>query len=246
MLGYCQVSPRYRTALRLALAATASLALLSPAAADPPQCDMSDSNRRTVVITKNDVPVADLEATFSLQGVLDKIIETTNPTDKPFLKPSAGERAALLQSMLRSLNKTSQRNADGDVEVTVDARPEGGIAPDQLLSGLKPVGLFNRLDLAPGNFENCGEHRIVYALQSNVPGRMTLIFEAKVKNPQPEQGPNGCLKIANFWKSLGNESDTGKILEGLRRFYFEGNLDADDKPDTDPVIHVENYGLSRG
>ena len=35
--------------------------------------------------------------------------------------------------------------------------------------GLVPTALFNQLDLAPQDWSNCGEHRIVYGFKAPVP-----------------------------------------------------------------------------
>lgn len=216
--------------------------------------DEPDSARRSVVITSKDK--VDLSA-FALDKVLNKIIETSDRDNVTGIKTSSEERDALLQSLLRSMRRKSFRNAEAKVEVSVQRRPEAELTPAELQDkevsnglpkGMHPVALFNRLDLAPVDFQNCGEHRIVYMLGSGVPDtrRMTLIFEARVKNPAPEKGQLGCLPIAQFWKGL-EQKKPEDIASALDAFYFAGDLNGDGVKDLDtPVVHFENYGFDRG
>ena len=57
-----------------------------------------------------------------------------------------------------------------EIEVQDRTLAEGRLTVEELLDesnpdrGMKPVGLFNRFDLTPKDFGNCGEHRIVYAM----------------------------------------------------------------------------------
>ena len=56
-------------------------------------------------------------------------------------------------------------NPVSGLRMKVDVRPlEAALDPQKLLNpvdptGLVPIALFNRLDLAPQDWSNCGEHR---------------------------------------------------------------------------------------
>jgi hypothetical protein len=102
-----------------------------------------------------------------------------------------------------------------------------------------PIGLFNRFDLAPENGAHCGEHRIVYAKQSGIAStsdRNTLIFEATLPNPHPQQGLKGCQQIVDIWADLSKENSITKRADALEDFYFDGGSGLG------PVVHVDNFG----
>lgn len=107
----------------------------------------------------------------------------------------------------------------------------------------RPIGLFNRFDLAPSSGENCGEARIVYASRR---GRLLAIFEAKIPNPTPGC-VQGCLAVVNFWKNLSTDREaSGSRLTAdtmksrLSNFYYVG------LPGFGPVIHINNFMGSSG
>lgn len=106
-----------------------------------------------------------------------------------------------------------------------------------------PVGLFNRFDLAPTSGANCGEYRIVYAMQStnpNVSGRAFVIFEATLPNPDPAAGVSACLPVAQFWQGLTNDADVNSRAAKLEKLYFTGGAVAG----FSPVVSAANYGLA--
>jgi hypothetical protein len=114
--------------------------------------------------------------------------------------------------------------------------PFSMVPPD---SGYIPIGLFNRIDLAPLDGSDCGEYRIIFARKPHPqdPNRRLLVnFEAVLPNPEPALGLVGCRPIAEFWHGLRLiEDPTGRARE-LRRFYFEGLAGFR------PVVYPENYG----
>lgn len=106
-----------------------------------------------------------------------------------------------------------------------------------------PVGLFNRLDLAPSNGAHCGEYRIVYAMQSTdsaIAGRAFIIFEAALPNPQPASGQDACLPVARFWQSLSTDNDVNSRAAKLEKFYFTGGA----VDGFAPVVKAAHYGLA--
>ena len=111
-----------------------------------------------------------------------------------------------------------------------------------------PVALANRFDLAPKNGDDCGEYRIVYAMQgstSSVSGRGFLIFEGRLDNPEPAMGIGGCAPIADFWAQLSTISSAATRASKLEDFYFNGITFF---PSSTPskVVQAHNYGLPAG
>ena len=132
----------------------------------------------------------------------------------------------------------------------VDVRTlEAALDPKKLLdpgdpTGLVPIALFNRLDLAPEDWSNCGEHRIVYSFKAPIPqssgppARLFLIFEARVDNASPQKsGFEGCRPVANFWRDLSDENDVSKRAQRLEDFYYKGISGV-----SGPVVQAKNYG----
>ncbi|HVV86960.1 MAG TPA: hypothetical protein VHE35_28170 [Kofleriaceae bacterium] len=108
-----------------------------------------------------------------------------------------------------------------------------------------PVGLFNRFDLAPATGSNCGEFRIVYAMQSQDPtitGRAFLIFEGALPNPTPAAGLAACLPVARFWQALSADGDPASRAAKLERFFYLGTA----VPGFGAVVRASNYGLANG
>ncbi len=155
--------------------------------------------------------------------------------DLPVPASGADAEAALMASLVATFAKSEEVNPISNVVMKVDVRPgENQLVASRLLDpddeyGLVPVGLFNRLDLAPRNFRNCGEYRIVYAFKAPISppkvgkfdDRFFLIFEMKMPNPQ-FVGAAGCLGLADFWRDLSDIEDDAQRIEALRKFYFDG------------------------
>ena len=115
---------------------------------DTPQ-PLSDADLRTVAITKEKNPgILDADA-FSLAKTLDNIITTARGGAS---QPTAADREALLETLLESLRGNALSNDEAGVTFTVG--PLSVLTAKELLDaqgprGMQPVGLFNRLDLAP-------------------------------------------------------------------------------------------------
>jgi hypothetical protein len=239
--------------------------------AAPPQ-RLSPEVRRSVVITDRDVlrdaaaPSGDGRIDLSIGRTLGAIVASRSTQTNPIADTPA-ERIALMTSLVRSFRSREQRHPVNELTLPIARRPgEEALDPLQLLdpespNGLRLVGAFNRLDLAPSDWSNCGEHRLVYAKGDPVApiDRLLVIFEARVENPDPAAGAAGCRPVAEFWDSL--RSKTGRDLtRALEGFYFRGDTDGDGQPDlvyaTDedgdgqpdrrPVIHARNLGLGLG
>lgn len=97
-----------------------------------------------------------------------------------------------------------------------------------------PVALINRLDLAHQGWRNCGEYRIIYGKQTTTAGRNFIIFEAVLPNPKPGCR-SGCIKVAEFWKSLSAIASASERAIKLSEFFYDG------LPGYRPVVHVDHY-----
>ncbi|WP_437520641.1 hypothetical protein WME79_27390 [Sorangium sp. So ce726] len=106
--------------------------------------------------------------------------------------------------------------------------------------------LTNRFDLAPPDGSNCGEYRIVFArrggrLDANSLQRNFIIFEARLPNPNPSLGRQGCSSVVDFWLNQSNPAKSvATRTNELLNFYFNG-LDG-----FEPVIHIDHYGHAPG
>ena len=122
----------------------------------------------------------------------------------------------------------------------------GAVDPLSPSSGVRfrPVGLFDRLDLAPGDGATCGEYRIVYALDAGpgaaIGGRALVIFEAALPNPDRARGLDGCLPVARFWQALSAEADPAVRAARLEQLYFTGGA----VPGFPAVVDAAHYGLA--
>ncbi len=123
-------------------------------------------------------------------------------------------------------------------------RPTEGIQaqiPLEFIDKYIPIALVNRFDLRDKvNFSNCGENRIVFALQNST-GRNFIIFEAGMPNPTPGVAA-GCAPIVNFWKNLSADANVTTRAAALRDFYFNGLPGQNVRP----VIDIRNYSVGFG
>lgn len=85
-----------------------------------------------------------------------------------------------------------------------------------------PIAAVNRLDLAPVDGSNCGQQRLVFANNSFIGnGRMLMIIEAQIPNPNPGCGVDACLPVAEFWSSVDAEPSPA-IRSGMLANAFLG------------------------
>lgn len=167
--------------------------------------------RKSVVLTiKDDLDVFDKANKFSFEfkDTIGAIISSALGKDVD----TQAERISLVASMIRSFRLNEISDTDVNMPIKVTGRPgEARLDPIKMLDetdtkdGFKIVGLFNRFDLAPDNYSDCGEYRLVYEKNSGINSgrdRMTLIFEAKLDNPDPTNNKDGCKPVVKFWESL--------------------------------------------
>lgn len=184
-------------------------------------------------------------ADFSFQKVLNKIISTG--------ASGSGQTALqLYQQMLDTFDKPPCTGTINGFPVDCP-RPEGALgATDPFSAGktgfMHPVALVNRFDLAPSNGANCGQYRIVYAVDTNLlpPGvsRFLMILEAVLPNPVPSQGLAACLPVAQFWDNLSAPGiTTTQFAADLDTFYFKGIAGLPGNPAFPPVVTAQAYGI---
>src|SRR5262245_31380281 len=133
---------------------------------------------------------------FALRETLGAILASMKD-----VKNDEENREKFLKTLLDSLKDEHRENSVSGLPVQVYKRPfEANLDPKVLLNpaednpfALVPVALVNRIDLAPKEWSNCGEYRIIYTFRMRNPknkvgptGRFFLIFEAVVKNQQPK------------------------------------------------------------
>jgi hypothetical protein len=216
---------------------------------------LTSEQQRSVVLTIASNPDVFL-SDFSLKKTLRSILESTPGADPAQIGDVQIEQ--FLATMLEDLATPELTNTDAEITYAMKPRPgETALTAKALLTDggpdeMKPVGLFNRLDLTPGSFANCGEFRIVYAKQQNEPNpfldRLTLIFEAALANPSPTFDRQGCHAAWNLWKGFNqptaqlSDSDIGKALA---RFYYEGGALGNSLPYA-KVMHYKHLGNPDG
>lgn len=192
-------------------------------------------------------------ASFSFQAVMDKIVASGG---------SSQTSLALYQQLFDTNNPAAQAQTSGphcDDQVDAGGHPaingfpidcprqEGLLAKTNPFTGglsnqdgYHPIGLVNRFDLAPKNGADCGEYRVVFGKNSGNPGntdRNLIIFEAKLPNPDPASGIQGCQPVAQFWQGLTG-LDAATRASKLQSFYFTGLTGFE------PVISWRHYAGS--
>ena len=222
------------------LASTGSI-IASIAAAQAPICSPAPiiDQGRSLVVTD-----AALDKTkFSFVNTINAILKSLQ------IQTTAENRENFVKSLLTSMNDDDMVNPVSGLRMKVDIRAlEAGLDPKNLLDptdpiGLVPIALFNRLDLAPQDWSNCGEHRIVYGFKAPVPkggpdSRFFLIFEARVDNALPQKsGFEGCRAVVKLWRDLSDENDASTRATRLEDFYYKGAPGV-----SGPVVRAQNYG----
>ncbi len=176
-------------------------------------------------------------AKFSFQRVLSAINASANGTSTTL---------TLYKDWMATWGQCSNPAVDPNKYGIVCPRPEtqfGAFNPFATTGQrFVPVALMNRFDLAPTSGADCGEYRVVYALTGAVDDRAFIIFEARLPNPNPAAGLDGCAGVADFWARLSTVSDVAVRATRLERFYFTG-ITAEGLTFA-PVVTAANYGLA--
>ena len=236
--------PARKTTAPALLSLSLMASLPTTAGAQGPTCTPAIDISRSLVVTDGALD----KTKFAFSRTIDAILGSMA------IAKTAENRENFVKSMLTSLQDDDMVNPVSGLRMKVEVRPlEAGLDPKKLLNpadpvGLVPIALFNRLDAAPIDWSNCGEHRIVYSFKAPIPpeaglppfrtSRLLLIFEARMDNASPQKaGFEGCRAVANFWRSLTDENDEKMRAERLEQFYFIGIAGA-----SGPVVQAKNYG----
>ncbi len=201
---------------------------------------VSNYNKQQVLLsnTPNPFGVAAL-ADFSFKAVMEKITKTGG---------AGGTEAAALALYQQLVGTLNAPTCTGTINgFPVDCPSEGRLSGTNPFTGtggddiMTPIALVNRFDLAPSNGANCGEYRVVFAIDPahiTLASRFLMIFEATLPNPDPSAHLAGCLPVAEFWDSLSAPAiTTSQFASKLKSFYFDG------LPGFAPVIQASNYGF---
>lgn len=172
-------------------------------------------------------------ANFSLKRVMSQIATTAKATNTPL---------QIWQAWMSTFADCSNPAIDPNgYGIVCPRNPEASLSminPFQATGPhFVPTALANRFDLAPKSGADCGEYRIVYAMQGGS-GRAFLIFEGRLPNPNPSAGLTGCAPVADFWAQLSTDPSSTSRASKLDQFYFTG------LPGFAPVVDALHYGLA--
>ncbi|HEY6725092.1 MAG TPA: hypothetical protein VI197_13740, partial [Polyangiaceae bacterium] len=170
-------------------------------------------NRRSLMETSKEAV-----AQFSLEDALDALgVNAGLPANGPTLyQQIIDSYASAPNGRLEGAVHCGDENPGG--EPTLNGYP---ILCDRLeaqqfdnLGSWFATAVVNHIDLAPANGAHCGQQRIIFANNEPIGNqRMFIILEPQIPNPTPELGIEGCLPIAEFWRSLEGIDDP--VLRGL-------------------------------
>lgn len=163
--------------------------------------------------------------TISLSDVLQKLLD------------DAGDSAHTPQALLDLWPSRSAAGCDSNTPINGFIGSCSGVPFDNV-GDYRTIAMTNRFDLAPADGAHCGEYRIAFALERLLISDTQvnfIIFEARMPNPHPDQGLEGCRPVANFWASLSEVDDIATRAAMLRGFYFDG---IDGFP---AVVNVNHY-----
>lgn len=221
-------------------------------------CGVSIETKKSLIVHRADtVNRADVVlAPFTFKAVMDKIVASagaTNTSSSLFkqwmtiAEPSTSPGATALGPYHCDSAFVDPNNWGYECPRQSDANL-ADIDPFVPANTFLPVALVNRIDLMPNNRANCGEHRIVFAL-NNGQGRFFMIFEGKLPNPGGAGSVEGCRAVGDFWQGLSRPTMTlAQRRDALRAFYFDG-IDvtlSTGTVRTTPVFTWSNYAGSMG
>jgi len=172
---------------------------------------------------------------FSFERVLESIVETSNDTVETtptsfyqtwwnFWSTHCNDP---FNGFEQSCNEAERALGDNDPF----ADPDGNPATQDNPHAYVPAALFNRFDLAPDDGSHCGEQRIVFGKVSGLStlnDRNMLIFEARMPNPNPTDGRDGCAPIVQQWEAAAATSGAERA-DLLEQLFFVG-LPSDNVP----------------
>lgn len=88
---------------------------------------------------------------------------------------------------------------------------------------LRPVAIVNRFDLAPPDYDHCGEYRLIFSRHSIGRSRRNIAIEVSLPNPRPHEGKAGCAAVAAFWWEMARSASGVDRREQLEKIFFGGH-----------------------
>lgn len=234
----------------LSLRSAALLASISACATEVVPADEVDESSETSALCSTKPTLVDHSLAITDATVLSHFAFSRTMTQlAASMGPSTTTPLALYQQWMNTFGPTDCADPQVDPNhygLVCPRTPEQQLATVNPLdpnspTKFTPVGVFNRFDLAPKSGVDCGEYRIVYAMQpGGLPGRAFLIFEGKMPNPDPTKGAAGCEPIAEFWQQLSNTNNFTTIGNKLDKFFYTGTAIAG----VPAVVDARHYGVA--
>jgi hypothetical protein len=109
-----------------------------------------------------------------------------------------------------------------------------------------PIAVVNRVDLAPLDGTHCGQQRLIFA--NNAPignGRMFIIVEAQIPNPNPACGVAACRPLADFWAAQSGIADATERGNRLAQAFLFGSSELS-AAGFGPFLTVDNLSVGSG
>lgn len=166
-------------------------------------------------------------------------------TDKETLSPftfervvaslTAGQTAAWLET-LASTDRSPPRQVVMPLTGFIAAPEDGYWRPaGASWSYMRPIAIVNRFDLAPVDYANCGEYRVIFSQRTGGRARLHIAVESILPNPHPKKGRAGCAGIAAFWWDLASTESDEARRRRLEHFFFQG------LPPFSPVLDRQSF-----
>jgi hypothetical protein len=109
-----------------------------------------------------------------------------------------------------------------------------------------PTAVVNRVDLAPTDGAHCGQQRLIFANNAFVGnGRMFIIVEAQIPNPNPACGVAACKPLAEFWATQSTIDDPKIRGARLAEAFVTGSGELA-AAGFGPFLSVENLSVGTG
>ncbi len=160
----------------------------------------------------------------SAVGIFKQFWDTQNAAPGVTSGPHCSDNGGTVNDFPITCPRNEGHEADG-TDADIAAR----------IDEYKVLALVNRIDLAHEGWRNCGEYRIIYGKHVGTTiAKNLIIFEAVLPNPRPGCR-EGCVAVAEFWKSLSADDDAVVRAQRLDTFFYTG------LPGFRPVVHVDHY-----
>lgn len=156
--------------------------------------------------------------------ITDPEIPPSFSLERVFTSLGSGQPVAWLNTLIANQTAVAPRPAvtplAGFIPTTENGfwRPAGA----DRWSHIRPIAIVNRFDLAPADYRNCGEYRLIFTRQASDRARLHIAIEMVLQNPHPRRGKAGCASVAAFWWELAGNMSNEARRDRLEKFFFEG------------------------